>query len=238
MKAYMGIVSLVLVLMAASSLVSMFSILRIDSIVHGELYNYGLQFSYRWAVPYWAMTTVVFAVGWFNILTSIAFQFYVLIYGQKETVQPKIPKEPAPVSLKEVVPEAETKPPEKIEETVETPQEQAISPTIEPEPETTEEAPEKTPPTEVTETPSQQEEPSQPAVVEAEAEEQEPSEQTQTEETKTETQETSPPTSYETEQQTTPEKSEEPPAPLAEPIEEQPQTTTDENPPPQPTGTS
>ena len=79
-----GINSLVLVLVAFSSLLSMFALTRIDSIVHGDLYRYGLRFSYGWAMPYWTMTTLIFTMGWFNIIIACAFQFYVLKYGQKK----------------------------------------------------------------------------------------------------------------------------------------------------------
>jgi uncharacterized Zn-finger protein len=33
---------------------------KIDSIVHGDLYNFGLQFSYAWAGPYWAFVRLVY----------------------------------------------------------------------------------------------------------------------------------------------------------------------------------
>jgi hypothetical protein len=33
---------------------------RLDSLVHGGLYDYGLQFSPDWAVPYWASTSFIF----------------------------------------------------------------------------------------------------------------------------------------------------------------------------------
>jgi len=98
--------SLVLVLIAASSLVSMISLLKIDQIVHGDLYEYGLQFSYKWAMPYWTMTTIVFGMAWFNIIIAIIFQFYMLIYGRKEALKPETP-------------EIETKPTEKVEESKE-----------------------------------------------------------------------------------------------------------------------
>ncbi len=88
-----GITALVLVLVAFSSLVSMIALTRIDNIVHRDLYRYDLKFSYGWAMPYWTMTTLVFAMGWFNIIIAIAFQFYVLLYGRKKAVA--IPQEGA-----------------------------------------------------------------------------------------------------------------------------------------------
>lgn len=126
--------SLVLVLVAFSSLVSMFALTRIDSIVHGDLYNYGLHFSYKWAMPYWTMTTIVFITGWFNIIIASAFQFYVLLYGRKEA-EATPQREPSR-------PEATQKPPieERQLETAEAQTEEAVAPSIEVEMETRKEA--------------------------------------------------------------------------------------------------
>lgn len=110
--------SLVLVLVAFSSLVSMFAVTRIDRIVHRDLYNYGLTFSYKWAMPYWTMTTIVFATGWFNIIIASAFQFYVLLYGRKKAEE--IPQREA------VKTETSYQPP--IEEKAEEPKPQEIKP--------------------------------------------------------------------------------------------------------------
>jgi hypothetical protein len=73
-------ISLVLVLLAGASLVSMLATLRIDSIVHQTLYNYGLQFSTQWANPYWTMAAIVFSMGWFTILSSIAFELHLVMH--------------------------------------------------------------------------------------------------------------------------------------------------------------
>lgn len=78
-----GINSLFLVLVVFSSLISMFALTRMDNIIHQDLYRYGLQFSYSWAMPYWTMTTLIFAMCWFNIIVS-AFQFHALLYRRKE----------------------------------------------------------------------------------------------------------------------------------------------------------
>jgi hypothetical protein len=149
-----GINSLVLVLVAFSSLVSMFALTRIDNIVHRDLYNYGLTFSYKWAMPYWTMTTIVFAMGWFNIIIACAFQFYVLTYGrkeaekasQREAVKPEItyqpqaeapkpqetkPTETARVETKEAVAppmEVELKTPGEVEEAQKPPEESIEEP--------------------------------------------------------------------------------------------------------------
>jgi len=197
-----SIVSLVLVLMATSSLISMISTLKIDAIVHGDLYRYGLQFSYGWALPYWTMTTLVFAMGWFNIIAAVAFQFYVLIYGRKEALGTEVSKEP------------ETKPTEKIEEY----EEQAVEPVeeAEREPKETQTVVEDTSQPEQTET-----------IPAEEAEEQKEQEPKTAEESEVETKETSTP-ARETEQETQ-EKSEETPFLVGVP-EEEPQAATEDTP--------
>ncbi len=126
-----GLTSLILVLVAFSSLVSMFAVTRIDSIVHGDLYRYNLRFSYDWAMPYWTMTTLVFAMGWFNIFIAIVFQFYVILYGRKRAEA--IPQQL--VAEKEMV--EEPKPHEmKQAETVKAEQEEVTMPPMEVEVET------------------------------------------------------------------------------------------------------
>jgi hypothetical protein len=71
-----GIGNWVLVVMAAASLISMIAALSANTMVHGDLYKYGLQFSYTWAIPYWNSMGIVFAMAWLNIIVAIAFQIY------------------------------------------------------------------------------------------------------------------------------------------------------------------
>jgi uncharacterized membrane protein len=74
MKSSSDATSWAVVLMAATSVVLMVCLYQIDNIVHGTLYNYGLQFSYNWAGPYWKMTQLGFAVGWVNIIVAFVVQ--------------------------------------------------------------------------------------------------------------------------------------------------------------------
>jgi hypothetical protein len=46
---------------------------RIDFIVHGILYHYGLQFSYEWALDYWVTYILVFIV--FSITVAFIYWF-------------------------------------------------------------------------------------------------------------------------------------------------------------------
>lgn len=119
---FSGIPSLVLVLVAFSSLISMFAVTRIDSIVHGDLYRYNLRFSYEWAMPYWTMTTLVFVMGWFNIIIAITFQFYTLLHGRKKAEREEVVE----LQPQEITPE----------ETFEAETREAITPPIEVELET------------------------------------------------------------------------------------------------------
>jgi len=134
--------SLILLLMAASSLLSMIGLTQIDRIVHRDLYRFSLQFSYEWAMPYWTMTAIVFGMGWFNIIVAIAFQLYILISRRREaevsmiraeatrfetpsipiSVESKQPEEaPTPsVEIEQKPEEKEEEPPQPVEETAPT----------------------------------------------------------------------------------------------------------------------
>lgn len=43
-----------------SAILVMFLLGQIDSIVHGDLYGYGLEFSIDWAGPYWAYANLIY----------------------------------------------------------------------------------------------------------------------------------------------------------------------------------
>jgi len=77
-------VSLVLLLMASSSLFSMIGLLQLNKIVQDDLVRSGLHFSHAWAVPYWNLMSLVFALMWVNIIAAIAFQSYLLMQRKKE----------------------------------------------------------------------------------------------------------------------------------------------------------
>ena len=79
-------VIIILVLAATMvNIVSSFSLLNINGIVHGDLYRFGLQFSFEWADPYWmnfqfALSSVVLA----SVLTGISV-FLVLLYSRNRS---------------------------------------------------------------------------------------------------------------------------------------------------------
>jgi uncharacterized Zn-finger protein len=90
----------VLVLWLVSGVFVLFLLGRIDQIVHGDLYGFGLQFSPVWATPYWVLvrlTYVYLAVP--SVLSAIALGLDVWrkIKGKK------------PVSRRSVVKRADVK---------------------------------------------------------------------------------------------------------------------------------
>jgi hypothetical protein len=82
-----GIGNWVLLAMAAASLISMIAAFSVYSVVENDLYRYGLQFSYGWAIPYWNAIGTIFAMAWLNIIAAIAFQVYRIITIRKEESQ-------------------------------------------------------------------------------------------------------------------------------------------------------
>jgi hypothetical protein len=76
-------ISAVLISMATASLVTMLSLNHISHIIHADLYNYGLRFSYRWAMPYWVFSGIIFGFCWTNIAISMIITFYVYRKNRK-----------------------------------------------------------------------------------------------------------------------------------------------------------
>lgn len=101
-----------------------YSLTLLDNIVHASLYNYGLQFSFDWANPYWntlhivqvllgviATVSVVNAVYTYRTQTSAEFKMQKM---PKLGVEPKMPRIEVPprVIRNEVKPKIEEKKPE------------------------------------------------------------------------------------------------------------------------------
>jgi uncharacterized membrane protein len=80
-----SVVGIVLILMAAVSLFAMISLNQINYIVHGDLYSFGLQFSYRWAIPYWLFSGIVFGLCWVNIAIAIIFTLHIFKKSRTQT---------------------------------------------------------------------------------------------------------------------------------------------------------
>jgi len=79
------ITSMILFVMATTSLITMCLVLQIDGIVHAILYRYGLQSSAQWAEPYRTIAGIIFAVGWSNVMSALALQFYIFVSWRKVT---------------------------------------------------------------------------------------------------------------------------------------------------------
>jgi hypothetical protein len=117
-------ISLILILMAGAALVSMLATLSIDHIINHDLYSYGLQFSTRWAVPYWTTVAVVFSMGWFIILTSIAFELHLVMQRLHRPSEPEVPitqvlitqQEPIQEQIQSESPRMKVEPSKKLEE--------------------------------------------------------------------------------------------------------------------------
>ena len=87
MRGIDGIGNWILVIMAAASFISMIAVLSLNGIVSEELPSYGLQFNYRWAIPYWNTLSIVFVMAWINIIAAIAFQVYRIKTIRKDEIQ-------------------------------------------------------------------------------------------------------------------------------------------------------
>jgi hypothetical protein len=76
MRGIEGIGNWILVIMAATSCISMIAVLSLNTIISQQLPSYGLQFNYSWAIPYWNIISLVFVMAWVNIIAAVAFQVY------------------------------------------------------------------------------------------------------------------------------------------------------------------
>ena len=83
-KVHLSVTSTILIAMTAASLFIMLSLNQINQLVHSGLYNYGLQFSYVWAMPYWVLSGIVFVLCWVNLAITALAAIYVFKKGRKE----------------------------------------------------------------------------------------------------------------------------------------------------------
>jgi hypothetical protein len=71
-------IALALIVTAIVPVLAMIVLTRIDLIVHRVLYDFGLLFSYRWAIPYWVNSSIIIGLSWFNLIASAALIYYVI----------------------------------------------------------------------------------------------------------------------------------------------------------------
>ena len=76
MRSIDGIGNWVLIIMATTSLISIIAVLSLHSIVTQDLPSYGLQFNYRWAIPYWNTITAIIVMSCSSITAAITFEIY------------------------------------------------------------------------------------------------------------------------------------------------------------------
>ena len=68
--------ALLAIIALASTAATAYALNLLDQLVHGTLYNYGLQFSYDWANPYWFLLRIIqvlLVVGIGTAIVSLAF---------------------------------------------------------------------------------------------------------------------------------------------------------------------
>lgn len=108
---------LLLVPVVASASLAVYFLFSLDSIVHGTLYNYGLQFDYDWAVPYWnALRMVQLLIGSTAALSVFSF---LVVYKMQIQVKPKKPRVIEPMTKAEPTVRVEPKTEPKIGQTFE-----------------------------------------------------------------------------------------------------------------------
>lgn len=73
------IINIIGIGLAVGAIVSLF---QVDRIVHGTLYNYGLEFYYDWAMPYWMFERL--AIGLFiGVVGANVFSLVYILFAEK-----------------------------------------------------------------------------------------------------------------------------------------------------------
>lgn len=67
-----------MIIMTFASLLVIVMMNQIDQIIHGVLYQFGLQFSYQWVWPYWIFSAMIIGFSWLIIVASIGLAYYFL----------------------------------------------------------------------------------------------------------------------------------------------------------------
>ena len=65
-------------IVALCGLVSLYVFWQIDRLVHERLYEFGLQFSNDWAIPYWTAARIGWVMGGLVVILAIVSQLYLL----------------------------------------------------------------------------------------------------------------------------------------------------------------
>lgn len=85
-------VRVVLVLWLVSAVFVVYLLVKVDWIVHNQLYDFGLQFSLDWALGYWAVVRAIFVFLAVPIFLSVAYfglEFWRFARGREVAVRRK-----------------------------------------------------------------------------------------------------------------------------------------------------
>jgi hypothetical protein len=66
-----------LITVALVSLIGIVGLLQINNLVFQNLYEFGLVFSQRWAMPFWTYSGIIVCLSWVNIGAAMALTFHV-----------------------------------------------------------------------------------------------------------------------------------------------------------------
>ena len=98
------IVKIVLILWIVSSVLILSLLWQIDRIVHGDLYNYGLQFSYEWAVPYWTNYRLIMIFMLIPVaLSTVTLFVNLLAWLRGERIEVTVKKRKPTTAIKKVL---------------------------------------------------------------------------------------------------------------------------------------
>ncbi len=77
MKIDITTVIVALITVALASLIGIVGLLQINNLVFQDLYDFGLVFSNRWAMPFWAYSGIIVGLSWVNIGAATALTYHV-----------------------------------------------------------------------------------------------------------------------------------------------------------------
>lgn len=80
---------------------SMYMLNNLNMIVHGNLYDFGLQFNYLWANPYWMYLNLIYVA--LGVSSGLAFFAMMIGYYRSNKVVTKIVKVPQKVKEQKII---------------------------------------------------------------------------------------------------------------------------------------
>jgi len=102
-----------------------YSLNLFDTIVHGTLYNYGLQFSYDWATPYWTILRIIQAL--LGLIAVLTLTNMIYVHRKFIHAKPEVPELERKIRVSE-------RPSEKLVKPIERPMERPTAPSLVTEP--------------------------------------------------------------------------------------------------------